>query len=89
MLYIVTNIGIGVNPLTDLKTTDNKATFKRSCCSLTNALDIFGDKRTLLIIRDLVLDKMRYPEFVVSPGKIAPNILVDRLERLQAGNIVT
>ncbi len=75
--------------MTGLKTTDNKTTFKRSCCPITNALDIFGDKCTLLIIRDLFLDKKRYQEFVSSLEKIASNILVDRLERLQAGNIVT
>jgi len=32
---------------------------------------------------------MRYQEFVALPEKIAPNILVDRLERLQAGKIAT
>ena len=64
-------------------------TFNRSACPITNALDIFGDKWTLLIIRDLVLGKKRYQEFKFSPERIATNILADRLERLQACDIVT
>jgi DNA-binding HxlR family transcriptional regulator len=71
------------------KKTDNKSTFKRSYCPITNALDVFGDKWTLLVIRDFVLGKKRYHEFISSPEKIASNILADRLERLQADNIVT
>ena len=63
--------------------------FARSSCPITNALDIFGDKWTLLVIRDLVLGKKRYLEFTSSPEKIASNILADRLERLQASDIVT
>ena len=64
-------------------------TFNRSSCPITNALDIFGDKWTLLVIRDLVLGKRRYQEFRFSPERIATNILADRLERLQACGIVT
>lgn len=63
--------------------------FERSCCPLTNALDIFGDKWTLLIIRDLVLGKRRYQEFLSSPEKIASNILSDRLKKLVAGGFIT
>ncbi len=64
-------------------------TFNRSSCPITNALDIFGDKWTLLIIRDLALGKRRYQEFKFSPEKIASNILAERLKRLQACVIVT
>ncbi len=63
-------------------------TFNRSSCPITNALDIFGDKWSLLIIRDLVLGKRRYQEFKFSPERIATNILADRLQRLQACDIV-
>ncbi len=71
------------------KASDNKTTFGRSACPITNALDTFGDKWTLLIIRDLVLGKKRFQEFKFSPERIATNILADRLERLQACDIVT
>ena len=73
----------------DDKTTEGKFTFERSCCPITNALDIFGDKWTLLIIRDLVLGKRRYQELIASAEKIASNILADRLKKLEAAGLVT
>jgi DNA-binding HxlR family transcriptional regulator len=63
--------------------------FERSECPITNVLDILGDKWTLLVIRDLVLGKRRYQEFMSSPEKMASNILADRLKRLEAGGLVT
>ncbi|MEQ1847156.1 MAG: transcriptional regulator, partial [Nitrospira sp.] len=39
-------------------------TFKRSSCPITNVLDLLGDKWTLLVIRDVVLGKRRYQEFL-------------------------
>jgi DNA-binding HxlR family transcriptional regulator len=63
--------------------------FERSECPITNVLDILGDKWTLLVIRDLVLGKRRYQEFMSSPEKIASNILANRLKRLEAGGLVT
>ena len=63
--------------------------FERSECPITNVLDILGDKWTLLVIRDLVLGKRRYQEFMSSPERIASNILADRLKRLEAGGLVT
>jgi DNA-binding HxlR family transcriptional regulator len=63
--------------------------FKRSECPITNVLDTLGDKWTLLVIRDLVLGKRRYQEFLTSPEKIASNILADRLTRLEVAGLVT
>ena len=54
----------------------------RSHCPLTNALDIFGDKWSLLIIRDLFLGKKTFTEFMNSNEKIASNILTNRLDFL-------
>jgi DNA-binding HxlR family transcriptional regulator len=64
------------------------AIFKRSSCPITNGLNIFGDKWTLLVIRDLVLGKRRYADFISSPENIASNILSDRLKRLEAAGLV-
>lgn len=72
----------------DDKTAEREVIFERSCCPITNALDVFGDKWTLLIIRDLVLGKRRYLELISSAEKIASNILADRLKRLEAAGIV-
>lgn len=52
------------------------------------ALDIFGDKWTLLVIRDLVLGRSRFKDFVQSPEGIPTNILSDRLERLQERGMI-
>lgn len=54
----------------------------RSNCPLTSALDIVGDKWSLLIIRDIFLRKKTFTEFLKSPEKIATNILSNRLELL-------
>ena len=73
----------------DDKTAEGKVAFERSCCPITHALDIFGDKWTLLIVRDLILGKSRYLELIASAEKIASNILADRLKKLEAAGLVT
>lgn len=62
--------------------------FERSNCPITNVLDLLGDKWTLLVIRDLVLGKRRYQEFLASPERIASNILAERLDRLLAAGLI-
>ncbi|WP_229414734.1 winged helix-turn-helix transcriptional regulator [Zemynaea arenosa] len=54
----------------------------RSVCPVACALDLFGDKWTLLVIRDLMSGKMFFKDFLSSPEKISTNILADRLARL-------
>ena len=50
---------------------------------------MFGDRCTLLILRDLLLaGKRRYREFLSSDEAIASNILSDRLRRLEAADII-
>jgi DNA-binding HxlR family transcriptional regulator len=62
---------------------------RRSDCPISTALDIFGDKWTLLIIRDLMFKgKHNYGEFLNSEEKIATNILADRLSLLETEGIV-
>jgi DNA-binding HxlR family transcriptional regulator len=68
--------------------TDNESVFERSCCPITNGLDIFGDKWSLLIVRDLMLGKRRYQDLISSPENIASNILADRLKRLQLAGLI-
>jgi DNA-binding HxlR family transcriptional regulator len=51
-------------------------------------LDIFGDRWTLLVVRDLVLGSERFKDFAASPEGIPTNILTDRLGRLQESGIV-
>jgi len=63
---------------------------KRSHCPIAFALDIFGDKWSLLLLRDLLLkDKKRYGDFLTSEEKIATNILSERLARLESEGLIT
>ena len=73
----------------DLQQWNDRMKFERSACPITNVLDILGDKWTLLVIRDLVLGKRRYQEFMSSPERMASNILADRLKKLEAAGLVT
>jgi DNA-binding HxlR family transcriptional regulator len=61
----------------------------RSSCPIAGALDVVGDRWTLLVIRDLIMGKQRYGEFCASPEGIPTNILAERLARLEAAGIVT
>jgi DNA-binding HxlR family transcriptional regulator len=63
---------------------------RRSDCPISFALDIFGDRWTLLVIRDLLFKgKSHYRDFVESEERIATNILADRLKSLEEHGIVT
>ena len=74
--------------ITDTQAICSAMTFKRSSCPITNVLDLLGDKWTLLVIRDLVLGKRRYQEFLDSPEKMASNILAERLTRLMDAGLI-
>lgn len=54
----------------------------RSGCPLNIALEIVGDKWSLLIIRDLLNKKFSFSDFLNSNEAIAKNILSDRLKKL-------
>lgn len=62
----------------------------RSRCPINYALEIFGDRWTLLLLRDLILfGKEHYRELLASEEGIATNILADRLKRLEISGIIT
>lgn len=61
----------------------------RSRCPLNIALELFGDRWSLLIIRDaLFAGTDSFNGFLASSEKIASNILSDRLSRLEAAGIL-
>lgn len=61
----------------------------RSNCPISSALDLIGDKWSLLIIRDMMFSgKERYSEFSNSNEKIATNILSNRLSMLEELGII-
>lgn len=62
---------------------------KRSECPLSCSLDVFGDKWSLLIIRDLLFYKKgTYNDFLKSEEGIATNILASRLKALEENGII-
>lgn len=62
---------------------------RRSACPISFALDILGDRWTLLVVRDLVFaGKRNFQDFLASPEKIATNILANRLARLETTGVV-
>ena len=63
--------------------------FRRSDCPLACALDIIGDKWTLLILRDLLFGKTRYNEFLGSGEKIPTNILAARLRHMEEAGLIS
>lgn len=68
---------------------DKRDQIHRSLCPVSCALDILGDKWTLLVLRDIIFMRKRYfREYLVSSEKIASNILSDRLKKLEAADII-
>ncbi|MEC5143227.1 helix-turn-helix domain-containing protein [Chitinophaga sp. 212800010-3] len=61
----------------------------RSECPISCSLDIWGDKWSLLIIRDLMFSKTcTYGDFLKSPERIATNILATRLQMLEENDLI-
>ena len=62
---------------------------KRSECPVSCSLDIWGDKWSLLIIRDMMFSqKSTYGDFLKSAEGIATNILASRLQSLEEGKLI-
>jgi DNA-binding HxlR family transcriptional regulator len=62
----------------------------RSGCPVSLGLDIFGDRWTLLIVRDLMFNNKRhFREMLQSAEHISSNILADRLKMLLGEGIIT
>lgn len=57
---------------------------RRSACPLNAALEMVGDRWSLLIVRDLMLlGRRTFREFLEGGERIATNVLADRLLRLE------
>jgi DNA-binding HxlR family transcriptional regulator len=61
---------------------------RRSACPAACALDIAGDRWTLLVVRDLLRGRRTYGELAASDEAIPTNILAARLRRMQAAGLV-
>jgi len=62
----------------------------RSSCIIASALDVIGDKWSLLIVRDMLLHKKTtYKEMVSSEEGIATNLLSARLKLLLSLDVIS
>ena len=72
--------------------TDQKPKMKvrdnRSSCPVSTCLEIIGDNWSLVLIRDLFLERTTFTEFMNSPERISSNILTDRINKLTKYNLV-
>ncbi|HEX8593892.1 MAG TPA: helix-turn-helix domain-containing protein [Pseudomonas sp.] len=70
-----------------------KTTFKedfRSHCAVNYGVEIFGDRWSLLIIRDIVfVGKKTYGDFLKSEERIATNVLASRLAFLEEQGVLS
>lgn len=54
---------------------------------MVNALDILGDKWSLVVVRDIFNGKKSFGEFLESPEKISTSVLTNRLQLLERAGI--
>jgi DNA-binding HxlR family transcriptional regulator len=64
-----------------------KREYQGQNCSVARALEVVGERWTLLIVRDVALGLRRFDELLDSLG-IASNVLTDRLNRLVAEGVL-
>lgn len=63
---------------------------RRSDCPVNVALELLGDRWSLLIVRDLMFRGYRtYGQFLEADESIATNMLADRLRKLLAAGVIT
>ena len=61
---------------------------RRSSCPGACALDLVGDKWTLLVVRDLLRGRHTFKELLAADEGIPTNILADRLKKMEASGLV-
>ena len=65
------------------------AASRRSDCPISVSLDIFGDRWSLLVIRDLMFKGGEsFKDFLGAEEGIASNVLSDRLKRLETHGLI-
>jgi DNA-binding HxlR family transcriptional regulator len=58
-------------------------------CPVARTLEIVGDRWTLLVLRDIFLHRRKFNEILESLEGISPNLLADRLKRLEETGMLT
>jgi DNA-binding HxlR family transcriptional regulator len=60
----------------------------RHFCMTARALEVVGDRWSLLIVRDLLLGPRRFTDLARTLNPITPTRLTDRLRRLEAAGVI-
>jgi DNA-binding HxlR family transcriptional regulator len=63
-------------------------TLFRSGCPIASALDLVGDRWTMVIVRSMVMGARSYSDLLAAPERIATNILADRLRRMEEAGLI-
>jgi DNA-binding HxlR family transcriptional regulator len=58
-------------------------------CAIARALDVVGERWSLLLVRELILGPRRYRDFATGLPGIPSNVLAQRLKDLQAAGVIT
>ena len=61
----------------------------RSQCPVASALDLVGDRWTLVVLRTIFAGRHRFGELADIPERIATNVLADRLAKLEGWGLIT
>ena len=57
-------------------------------CAVARALDLIGERWTLLLVRELLLGPRRYTDLLRGLPGIGTNLLADRLRELESAGLV-
>lgn len=60
----------------------------RSGCPIASALDLVGDRWSLVILRSMVMGATSYSELLAEQERISTNILADRLRQLASAGLI-
>jgi DNA-binding HxlR family transcriptional regulator len=60
----------------------------RSQCPVASALDILGDKWTLVVLRTIFAGRHKFSELLNVPEGISTNMLADRLQLLEDHSLI-
>ena len=64
--------------------------YQQEQCSVARALDLIGERWTILVLRDLLVQgPRRFQDFQESLAGVAPNTLSARLKALEAHGLIT
>jgi DNA-binding HxlR family transcriptional regulator len=64
--------------------------YRQKHCPVARTLDVIGERWTILILRDLLLQgPRRFQDFQESLGAVAPNTLSARLKDMEARGLIT